>query len=247
MPLTGPFPINYCNDRYPMLSFAYAVYCGRNKAETFMDHENKQVRETLHAVPTFVPGDPPGAAVAADPSVYRGYLKYYTTNQGRRFPAAGVRIVSLDVIQNPEPFWNPTRDLTSPTKLQCESYVNLLMLELCGKDAPQLEAGESSAQVTDPRPARANARRDDFRPILSCMSVIFLNDDASFRANPSAFLADYELSNPAIAALTAFGQRLNGVVGPIPAAGPWLTDAEAATLAPELSDDLAKDERQFLW
>jgi hypothetical protein len=234
-----PFPINYCNDLFPLLSFAYAVYCGGDKNSSVMDYENKQVRQSLNNVPGYASGSRPTAAQAAA-IPYNGYLDYYTVNQVRPFPAASQRIVSVDVITNDVPFWIPPLNITQPTQAQCQAYINELVLELQGAPAPA--AGQPTAAAGAQRPARKSASRDDFRPMLSCLSVIFLNDDASFRQNPAAFLADYELSAPAVAALTAFGQRLAaaGVVGPIPAGGPWMTPIETTAVNAELVFDMSK-------
>lgn len=235
-----PFPVNYCNDNFPLLSFAYAVYCGGNTQSGVMEYENKQVRASLNLVANYVPGTLPSVAVAQDPAVYRGYLDYYTTNQARRFPGASQQVVSVEVISNDVPFWNPPLNITRPKPQQCSTYVQELVLELQGAAVPQALPGENVAVNNAPRPPRKNASRNDFRPMLSCLAVIFLNDDASFRQNPAAFLADYELSAAAVAALTAYGQRLAGVVGPIPAAGPWMTAAETGAVAADLVNDMSK-------
>src|SRR5690349_6947187 len=90
------FTTNFCNDDFPLLSLAYAIYCGRSKQGTFMDVEAAEVKASFgREIPDYQP--PPTKAVVTHPKIYRRWLDYYTTNQKRRFPAKAKRVVTEEV------------------------------------------------------------------------------------------------------------------------------------------------------
>jgi hypothetical protein len=224
------FPVNYCNDTFPLLSLAYAIYCGRNQQGTFMEIEGNLARKSFRTVPGFTTPPPP-KAIVTDPHAYKGYLDFYL---GPGFRKRGGQIVSEDVPVNKNPLWVAALDRTSPSLEQCKEYVDLVMLELRGVP---LKPGEGAARPNVQRPPRKNASRDDFRPLLSCLSVIFLNDDPTFRANPKAFLEDFEIDPAVSDVLEAYAGRLAKSSGTAPR--PCLTEDEARVIAPKLAAEIS--------
>src|SRR5262249_23691876 len=129
--------------------------------------------------------------------------------------------------------WSPARDVTRPSVEQCRAYVEYVMQELRG-------VGEKGpARMTAPIPPRKDAARDDSHPLLSCLALIFLNNDGAFLQDPNSFLSAYEISSACADVLVAYASRRARATAGNGRSDLLLTEADTKTLAPELASEMA--------
>jgi hypothetical protein len=172
--MPGPEYADYCNDDFPVLSFAYALFC---------DHK---FRTTAHAewLKSLEEHAPKGVRLTAEvlknPKIYDDYLLQYIKNRGVKFPQEAIDFIKVTVATNP-----PEKGLYAPTKEQGAWFANkFLVPELMG-DAGR-KAATAAATPAPPKPAKSNGER----PLIACLAQIFVNvpPDPAFVTDPEKFL-----------------------------------------------------------
>jgi hypothetical protein len=204
--------LNYCNDRYPVLSFAYALYCEAG----FREPERNEWRKSAGAAAAYTPAILAGA--------YDGFLDYFSRDLDRGFPPAIRDLIRLQVPMNPPDFVDE-RGAFNPSPAQASQAAASILDELMGR-AP----GPNAAANAGSRPARNKARINAQRPVLSCLAVIFLNQDPAFTNAPQDFLAGQELTPLERQALLQFGSSGRTT----------LAESEAQALRPAIEDELQR-------
>jgi hypothetical protein len=220
---------DYCNDDFPVLSFAYALYCDTKFAELahklWLDSINKKLGKGAKLT----------AAALDDSGIYDDYLDDYIQNRKRVFPYAAIELITAKVAANP-----PVEgDLYAPTKEQVTEFVDKYLIpELT--DAPAQPAG--AARDAAPAVKRAKAPgtkklavQNPRRPVLSCLARIFVNQDPDFEKDPVPFLSRVELNADERRALVEFGESKRT----------YLTLAEAEVFAPKLEDEFRR--APYVW
>jgi hypothetical protein len=207
-PAGGAETRNYHRPGLPVLSFAYALYC-----DTEFSLANFKV----------------WAAAKAQGRDYRGYLEPYRWDQKRRFPMRAMELIAADVPAARQQEASTGRYL--PTNAQSEEVAAFLLAEITGAPEAPMEPGEvpPSEPTTSPPPLLPASKSGD-RPLLSCLAVIFMNQDPSFRLSPTTFLADYALTPRAKDVLLDFG---NGAAN-------FLTAQQGQALLPDLVAEFVK-------
>lgn len=176
----GPETHNYHKAGLPLLSFFYALYC---------DAEFSQANFDIWL------------AARLEGRDYRGYLEPYRWDQVRRFPVAAMDIIAVEVPKN-----TPVPVRYVPTLEQCWELMAFLVAEVTGAPEIPLAPGETPpSPAPSPPSPRLPAAHSGERPLLSCLAVIFLNQDPKFRSAPETFLANVGISESARAILTKFG------------------------------------------
>jgi hypothetical protein len=204
--------LNYCNDKYPVLSFAYALYCEagfrepeRNAWRVSAGPADEYTEEKLR-------------------TAYDGFLDYFGRGIDRAFPEEMRELIRVKVPMNGPDFVDDVGAF-NPNEVQAQQAAAAILAELTGT-APAAPAGGAAAG----RPDRKNAKIDPQRPVISCLAVIFLNQNAAFRAAPKDFLAGQELTPAERSALVDFGVSGRTV----------LNAAEAAALRPGIELELQR-------
>jgi hypothetical protein len=207
-PTLGAESRNYHKTGLPVLSFTYALYC---------DMEFGLANYRLWR------------AAKDEGRDFRGYLKPYRWDQLRHFPAGAIKLIAEDVPE--EGPQDPTTSRYSPTNDQAWEMTSFLIPEITG--APDVLAPGEQPPLEPPvhRPShRLPAELNSDRPLISCLGVIFLNDDNGFRLHPERFLANFEITDNARAILTKFGKG----------GAKFLSPGQALALCPDLVGELVK-------
>jgi hypothetical protein len=205
--------LNYCNDKYPVLSFVYALYCERD----FRVPERTHWRQSA--------GPHGSYDVAELKAAYSGYLDYFTRNVDVAFPDEAKELITIRVPLNSADFLDE-HDAYNPDAVQARTAARFMLDEMQGF-APPAPPGTAN---TAGRPARLAATINAQRPVISCLAVIFLNQDADFKADPAKFLAGQELTPAERKALVAFGKGQRDV----------LFESEADALRPGIELELQR-------
>jgi hypothetical protein len=220
---------DYCNDEFPVLSFAYALYCDPHFAE--VSHET-WLRSLKGNVPA---GAPLTASVLRKSGVYTAYLDDYTQDRKRVFPLGAIELITVTVATNPPVAPNYYAPTEAQAKVFFEKY---LFRELTGASAD--EAGtdhETYGKRAKKQGKRENAEFNPKRPVLSCLALLLVNTpaDAKFVADPAAFLKD-----------KVFDEKLKKVlIDFVKSKEKHLTDNEANALKPELVAEFTRE--PYVW
>jgi len=211
----------YYQKEFPLLSFTYALYCDgefrrREVAEWRENHEYRGYLDTYH----YTAGGHAAASASGG---------HNPRAAGRGFPA-----VTEDIIVN-EVAAHGRRDSESrylPTREQ--AWVSALDLLSEIADREYLVSGTKYAEHKSnskekPQPAPAVPIAD--RPLISCLAVIFLDPERSFRAGDlDAFFDQFDLNPSDEKILRTFGRSEDK----------FLKLGQALTLAPSLVEELLK-------
>jgi hypothetical protein len=204
--------VNFCNDQFPVLSFTYALFC------------EAEYREPERAVWRFSAGPRANYTMASLAAAYSGFLDYYTRGVQTEFPSSIRALVTQQVPMNTDDFVDE-RGAFNATPQQAEEAADAIMAELTGNGPPAPPGGSAAG-----RPGARKPRRSAQRPVLSCLAMIFLDEDSTFNDAPLNFLLGHELTAAERRTLLDFGTTPRVV----------LNNAEAAVLKPGLVLELQR-------
>jgi hypothetical protein len=203
----GPETRNYHQPGLPVLSFAYALYC-----------------DTEFSLASFKIW----LEARIEGRDYRGYLEPYRWDQKRRFPMRAIELIAVDV-EAAKKMDDKGRYL--PTDSQAEEVAGFLLREITGAPEAPMAPGEvPPPPAQTPPPPQLPASKSAERPLLSCLAVIFMNQDPTFRKSPTTFLAGYALTEQAKAVLLEFAKG----------GATFLTGRQGQALLPDLITEFVK-------
>jgi hypothetical protein len=217
--------INYCNDEFPVLSFAYALYCD----PVFSKLAHKLWMQSVKAaIPAKDEKEEYGhesvAAALATPNIYDGYLDNYKRNRKREFPSKALKLITVEVAAKGPRY--PTGILYSPKTAQAKELVDDYLLKELTGNAPKADSKAPEQKQTH------KASVDPTKPVLSCLAMIFVNETPpeKFTKDAEDFLWDLELREEERQALIAFKKR----------GAKYLNEDEAKVFADALVDEFCR-------
>jgi hypothetical protein len=149
-----------------------------------------------------------------------GYLNPYRVDEQRPFPKGARDIIHVELpATRPE---EGPKHVRRPDAALVEKAMPYLVAEMA-KLPPQ--PGDGVSPPPSSAPASKAAVNAEF-PLVSCLGVIFLNQDPAFQTNPDRFLAQFNLPASVASLLKAF------------AATGTPTADQAFALLPALTDEL---------